>query len=61
MIKKGLSIEEAFKALNGRSTTVNKGEKRKNIALMKATKKLREGVEDVMPEEESKNKFELEV
>lgn len=30
MIKKGLSIEEAFKALNGRSTTVNKGEKEKH-------------------------------
>jgi len=45
MIKKGLSIEEAFKALNGRSTTVNKGKKEKH-RVNESNQKLREGVED---------------
>lgn len=56
MIKKGLSIEEAFKALNGRSTTVNKGEKEKH-RVNESNQKLREGVEDVPEEEDYKEEL----
>lgn len=55
MIKKGLSVEEAFKALNGRST-VNKGEKEKH-RVNESNQKLRESVEDSDYDKDMKKKL----
>lgn len=59
MIKKGLSIEEAFKALNRRSTTVNKGKKEKH-RVNESNQKLRKGVKDIFEEDYKEELTELE-